>query len=117
MPGQHQKETQQKPVTKKASKPVGNKTEKPQDKKPNIKSPGLSRDPSLEIKETVEESQSYFPVKQVDELLPTASSVDDFKDIKEMHSLPNETITEIYVLFVLLRVTFLYESNLLDLFD
>lgn len=88
------KEPQQKPVTKKTSKPVGNKTEKPQDKKPSKKSPGLSRDPSLEIKETVEESQSYLPVKQADELLPPgASSVDDFKDIKEMHSLPNETIT------------------------
>ncbi|RID78933.1 hypothetical protein BRARA_A01712 [Brassica rapa] len=88
------KEPQQKPVTKKASKPVVNKTEKPQDKKPSKKSPGLSRDPSLEIKETVEESQSYLPVKQADELLPPgASSVDDFKDIKEMHSLPNETIT------------------------
>ncbi|CAG7887816.1 unnamed protein product [Brassica rapa] len=86
-------EPQQKPVTKKASKPVGNKTEKPQDKKPSRKSPGLSRDPSLEIKETVEESQSYLPVKQVDELPPATSSVDDFKDIKEMHSLPNETIT------------------------
>ncbi|KAG5414131.1 hypothetical protein IGI04_001698 [Brassica rapa subsp. trilocularis] len=88
------KEPQQKPVTKKTSKPVGNKTEKPQDKKPSKKSPGLSRDPSLEIKETVEESQSYLPVKQADELLlPAASSVDGFKDIKEMHSLPNETIT------------------------
>ncbi|CAH8318247.1 unnamed protein product [Eruca vesicaria subsp. sativa] len=80
------KEPQQKPVNKKTTKPVvGNKTEKPQDKKPSRKGPGLSRDPSLEIKETVEESsQSYLPVKQVDELLPpAASSLDDFKDIKE----------------------------------
>lgn len=93
------KEPQQKPVNKRTtSKPVvGSKTEKPQDKKPSRK---LSRDPSLEIKETVEEeeSQSYLPVKQADELpLPAASSSvdDDFKDIKEMmHSLPNEeTIT------------------------
>ncbi|KAF8114579.1 hypothetical protein N665_0036s0103 [Sinapis alba] len=88
------KEPQQKPVNKRTSKPVGNKTEKPQDKKPSRKSPGLSRDPSLEIKETVEEeSQSYLPVKQADEVLPAASSLDEFKDIKEMHSLPNETIT------------------------
>ncbi|XP_013600782.1 PREDICTED: muscle M-line assembly protein unc-89 [Brassica oleracea var. oleracea] len=88
------KEPQQKPLTKRTSKPLGNKTEKPQDKKPSRKSPGLSRDPSFEIKETVEEeSQSYLPVMLVDELPPAASSVDDFKDIKEMHSLPNETIT------------------------
>lgn len=88
------KEPQQKPVNKRTSKPVGNKTEKPQDKKPSRKSPELSRDPSLEIKETVEEeSHSYLPVKQADEVLPAAASVDEFKDIKEMHSLPNETIT------------------------
>ncbi|KAL0688656.1 hypothetical protein Bca4012_088333 [Brassica carinata] len=87
------KETQQKPVTKKASKPVGTRQKKPQEKKPSKKSPGLSRDPSLEIKETVEEeTQSYLPVKQADELLPAASPLDEFKDIKEMHSLPNETI-------------------------
>ncbi|KAJ0251482.1 COP1-interacting protein 7 [Hirschfeldia incana] len=87
------KEPQQKPVNKRTSKPVvGSKTEKPQEKKPSR----LSRDPSLEIKETVEEeeSQSYLPVKQVDEVPPpAASSLDEFKDIKEMHSLPNETIT------------------------
>src|SRR5690606_20101859 len=41
------KEPQQKTVNKKTSKPVGNKTEKPQDKKPSRKSPGLFRDPSL----------------------------------------------------------------------
>lgn len=90
------KEPQQKPVIKRTSKPLGNKTEKPQEKKsskigkPNAKSLELSRDPSLEIKETVvEDSQSYLSVKQVEEP-PAASSADDFKDIKELHSLPSE---------------------------
>ncbi|CAH2077780.1 unnamed protein product [Thlaspi arvense] len=88
------KEPQQKQVIKRASKPLGNKTEKPQDKKSSkiadtdAKSLELSRDPSLEIKETVEEdSQSYLSVKQVDEPSAASSAV-DFKDIKE--SLPLE---------------------------
>ncbi|KAL1203066.1 COP1-interacting protein 7 [Cardamine amara subsp. amara] len=89
------KEPQQKPVIKRTSKPLGNKTEKSLDKKSSktgksvAKSLELSREPSLEIKETVEDSQSYLSVKQVDEL-PVASSVNDFKDIKELHSLPSE---------------------------
>uniref|UniRef100_A0A1J3HMK6 COP1-interacting protein 7 n=1 Tax=Noccaea caerulescens TaxID=107243 RepID=A0A1J3HMK6_NOCCA len=91
------KEPQQKPVIKRASKPLGNKTEKPQDKKSSktgksdAKSLELSRDPSCEIKETVEDSQSYLPEKKVDEPhAAAASSADDFKDIKELHSLPAE---------------------------
>ncbi|CAN8326114.1 unnamed protein product [Cochlearia groenlandica] len=79
------KEPQQKAVIKRTSKPLGTKTEKPQDKKPSkivtsdAKSLELSRDPSLEIKETVEDSPP-----------PPASSTDDFKDIKELHSLPSQ---------------------------
>ncbi|KAG7543110.1 hypothetical protein ISN45_Aa07g030390 [Arabidopsis thaliana x Arabidopsis arenosa] len=90
------KEPQQKPVIKRTSKPSGNKTEKAQEKKSSkigqsdAKSLELSRDPSLEIKETVvEDSQSYLSEKQVD-ALPAAASVDDLKDIKELHSLPSE---------------------------
>jgi len=90
------KEPQQKPVIKRTSKPSGNKTEKAQEKKSSkigqsdAKSVELSRDPSLEIKETVvEDSQSYLSEKQVD-ALPAVASVDDFKDIKELHSLPSE---------------------------
>nr|BAJ34084.1 unnamed protein product [Eutrema halophilum] len=92
------KEPQQKPVINRASKPLANKTEKSQDKKSSkvgksdAKSLELSRDPSLEIKETVEDSESYLPVKQVDEP-PPVSSVDDFKDIKELHSLSSEEIS------------------------
>ncbi|CAA7039663.1 unnamed protein product, partial [Microthlaspi erraticum] len=91
------KEPQQKPVIKRTSKPLGNKTEKPQDKKSSkigqsdAKSLELSRDPSFEIKETVGDSQSYLPEKQVDEpRAAAASSADDFKDIKELHSLPDK---------------------------
>ncbi|XP_010438618.1 PREDICTED: uncharacterized protein LOC104722182 isoform X2 [Camelina sativa] len=92
------KEPQQKPVVKRPSKPLGNKTEKAQDKKTSkigqseAKGLQLSRDPSLEIKETVvEDSQSYLSVKQVEDLPPAAAPfADDFKDIKELHSLPSE---------------------------
>lgn len=90
------KEPQQKPVIKRTSKPSGYKTEKAQEKKSSkigqsdAKSVELSRDPSLEIKETVvEDSHSYLSEKQVD-ALPAVASVDDFKDIKELHSLPSE---------------------------
>ncbi|XP_019086390.1 PREDICTED: uncharacterized protein LOC104717493 isoform X2 [Camelina sativa] len=89
---------QQKPVIKRPSKPLGNKTEKSQDKKTSkigqsdAKGLELSRDPSLEIKETVVEgSQSYSSVKQVEDLpVAAAPFADDFKDIKELHSLPSE---------------------------
>ncbi|EOA15946.1 hypothetical protein CARUB_v10004040mg [Capsella rubella] len=93
------KEPQPKPVIKRPSKPLGNKTEKAQDKKTSkagpsdAKSLDLSRDPSLEIKETVvEDSQSYLSVKQVEDLPAAAAAAadDDFKDIKELHSLPSE---------------------------
>ncbi|KFK29260.1 hypothetical protein AALP_AA7G109900 [Arabis alpina] len=90
------KEPQQKAVIKRTSKPLGNKTEKSLDKKPSkmgisdAKSLELSREPSIEIKETVEDSESYLSKKQVDEPPPPAASVDDFKDIKEFHSLPSE---------------------------
>lgn len=93
------KEPQQKPVIKRTSKPLGNKTDKSQDKKTSkigqsdAKSLELSRDPSLEIKETVvEDSQSHSSVKQVEDLPASAASAsaDDYKDIKELHSLPSE---------------------------
>lgn len=90
------KEPQQKPVIKRTLKPLGNKTEKSQDKKlskigkPAAKSLDLSCDPSLEIKETVEDSQSHLSEKQVDERPAATSSADGFKDIKELHSLPSE---------------------------
>ncbi|XP_010537005.1 PREDICTED: uncharacterized protein LOC104811855 [Tarenaya hassleriana] len=107
-PSAQSKTVQQKPPirrTSAGSKPIAAAATKTKDIKklnsdktgqkgrPGTISPGLSREPSTEITENIEDYGAKFPLDSPSKQgkAPPASSVDDFKDIKELHSVSSTT--------------------------